>query len=191
MPLFLTHRNWAALGARAGIAAVFIPNAMDKLFASGTFHLRGPEVWGKTFAESAAFLTKYFAPDQVELIAQACAWTQLVCGCLVLIGLLTRPAVLPLIALALAGVVHSWHNGFWHDALARGNGAAGPGFEIYVLIIAVCVGVLFSGGGSTSVDKLIACEPDADDLEIQWEDEDGEYYDDDETDMSASGRRYR
>lgn len=178
MPLFLTHRNWAALAARVGIASVFIPHGLDKLYAYPALGWRGGEVWQRTFGELFPFVTKYLSPDQVELVAQGYGWTMAACGALVLVGFLTRPAVLPLMLMTGLQIFWLRANGYWFDATSAG--AAAAGFGPWLVVLAAELGILFSGGGSTSVDKLIACEAEAEDIEYQWENEDDDYYGDDD-----------
>lgn len=180
MPLFLTHRNWAATASRIAIAAAFIPQGLDKLLINQNFGWRGPEQWSMAFSQIAQPLTRFFAPDQIDILAQTVAWGQTACGALVLFGLLTRPAVIPLILMSIWQMVAVFAGGYWGGPETVGIVLPTSGLTAQIIIATLGCGLLLSGGGSISFDKLIACEPEAEDYEYQWEDEDEDYYDEDE-----------
>jgi putative oxidoreductase len=71
-----------------------------------------------------------------------------------LLGLLTRPAALGVIAVMLGAIatVHA-PNGFFMN---WSGAQAGEGFEYHLLVIAMALALLASGGGSFSADARLA-----------------------------------
>ncbi len=177
MPLFLTHRNWASLASRLALGALLIPSGLDKLMVNSTFGWRGPEQWEVAFARIAAPISRFFAPDQMDILAQSVAWGEVICGALILIGFFTRPAVIPVICLALWQAAITKPFNYWGADGSTGLISVSPLAGLMVIVI-LGLGLLSSGGGSLSLDKLIASEPEIEDYEYEWEDEDDYYYGD-------------
>jgi putative oxidoreductase len=86
-------------------------------------------------------------------------------------GLLVRAAMIPLLVnLGAAIALVTAKNGFWFNH--RLDGIPAPGFEYHMVLILVCLGLLFSGAGSFSLDKLIGGDSDEDYYyEDEYEDE--------------------
>jgi putative oxidoreductase len=170
MGLFRTHRNWAALFCRIAIAAVFIPHGLDKLVEYEPLGWRGPVEWA---AAVQAMIPARLVPEQYQLLlAQASAWAELVAGISCVLGLLVRLCVLPLIVdMFMAILLVHGKNGFWINH--KVDGILQPGFEYNMVLILICFGLLFSGAGSLSLDKLIGGESDFEEYEedIEYEEE--------------------
>lgn len=175
MGLFRTHRNWAALFCRIVLAAVFIPHGLDKLVEFEPLGWRGPIEWGdavKAMIGSLPVVPKYI-PEQYQLIlAQVSAWTEVVVGASCVLGLLVRLCVIPLIIDMFVAIllVHG-KNGFWFNH--KVDGIIQPGFEYNMVLILISFGLLFSGAGSLSLDKLIGGESDFEEYEedIEYDEE--------------------
>jgi len=75
----------------------------------------------------------------------AVAWGELLCGVLLLLGLLTRGAAL-LMILVQVGAIYTvtW---------AKGFSSLGGGYETNVALLAMCLALLISGGGACSLDR--------------------------------------
>ena len=157
MGLFRTNRNWAAFYCRLAIAIIIIPHGMDKLVRYEPLGWEGPEVWAQTCARllDFAFIPEAYRP----ILAQVSAWIEVVAAASCVLGLLVRLCVIPLILnMAAAIALVHWKSGFWINHTL--NGVPAPGFEYALVIIVICTGLLASGAGSISIDKLVGGEPD-------------------------------
>jgi len=100
---------------------------------------------GTAYAEEAGQPpeTLRFAAGQL-----AVAWGELLCGVLLLLGLLTRAAAL-LMLVVQAGAIYTvtW---------AKGFSSMGGGYELNVALLAMCLALLVAGGGVCSVDRWFA-----------------------------------
>jgi putative oxidoreductase len=127
---------------RLGLALVLFPHGAQKLF--GWF---GGYGWSGTLG----FLT-----GKIGLPAPIAALVILIesVGPLFLLaGLLTRPAALGVIAVMIGAIatVHA-PNGFFMN---WSGAQAGEGFEYHLLVIAMALALLVSGGGSLSADARL------------------------------------
>lgn len=136
--------NWAALFARAALAATIFPHGAQKLlgwfggygfsgtmgFFTGTMHL--PWIIG-----FLVILFEFFGP------------------LFLIFGLGTRIAAAA-IALNFLGVilVAELHNGFFMNWSMTAN--KGEGVEYFILLFGLVISVLISGGGKASIDAALA-----------------------------------
>lgn len=123
----------ASLVLRLALGAIFLGHGAQKAF--GAFS--GPGIKG--FSGMLASLG--FAPP--ILWAYLAAYTELVCGGLLVAGVLTRPSATLLLVLMLVATykVH----------LRKGFFLSGGGFEYNLLIVATCIAVIIMGGGKFSL----------------------------------------
>jgi putative oxidoreductase len=110
------------------------------LFAySGFIKIVGPNVhWGATWIDPN-LVEPLAAPIQV-----AVAWSELIGGLLLALGLMTRLAALG-IALIMGGTIY-WYTG------VQGFKS---GYDYNFAVIVMCVALIISGGGTLAVDRLI------------------------------------
>jgi putative oxidoreductase len=103
--------------------------------------------------------TKYGAewmkpPDsQPAAVQMAVAWGQLIGGCAMALGFLTRLAGLGLIAIMVGAIkLAHWEYGFGliNEHLPQGH----LGYEYNFAIIAMCLALVFTGGGTLSMDRM-------------------------------------
>ena len=128
---------------RLGLALVLFPHGVQKLF--GWF---GGYGWSGTMG----FLTgKIGVPTPIAALV---ILIESVGPLFLLLGLLTRPAALGVIAVMLGAIatVHA-PNGFFMN---WSGAQAGEGFEYHLLVIAMALALLVSGGGSFSADARLA-----------------------------------
>jgi len=128
---------------RAGLALVLFPHGAQKLL--GWF---GGYGWSGTMG----FLT-----GKVGLPAPIAALVILIESLgpvFLLFGLLTRPVALGVIAIMIGAIatVHA-PNGFFMN---WSGAQAGEGFEYHLLVIAMALALLVSGGGAFSADARLA-----------------------------------
>lgn len=126
----------AALVLRLVIGGIFIAQGWRKVMAPADApHGRGNL---QRMIESGGF-------PAASLLALAVGAAELGCGVLVLIGLLTRLAVLPLIGIMLVAIVRfKWKAGFL------------GGWDWPLSVLGGCVALLLIGGGRFSVDHLLS-----------------------------------
>ena len=118
---------------RLGLAVLFVYSGLIKIVGSDVH-------WGATWLVEDPNLVKPLpAPVQV-----AVAWSELIGGLLLALGLMTRLAALG-IALIMAGTI------YW---LTGGKGFKG-GYDYNLAIIVMCLALIISGGGTLAVDRLI------------------------------------
>jgi putative oxidoreductase len=125
----------APLVLRLCLAAVFIYHGMDLVSKS----------WGTAWS------------DQMPVIQQVLvAWGQLLGGIAMLLGLLTRLAAigLGLIMVGAIAIVH-WPNGF---SLVK-DGSYNGGYEYNVVLIAICIVLTLTGGGTLAADRWVRLRP--------------------------------
>jgi len=127
---------------RLGLAVVLFPHGAQKLLGwfggygwSGTMGFLTGKVGVPTPVAALVILIEAFGP------------------LLLLLGLLTRPVALGVIAIMLGAIstVHL-HNGFFMNWTGT---QAGEGFEYHLLVIAMALVLLVNGGGSLSADRRI------------------------------------
>jgi len=128
---------------RLGLALVLFPHGAQKLL--GWF---GGYGWSGTMG----FLTgKIGVPTPIAALV---ILIESLGPVFLLLGLLTRPAALGVIAVMLGAIatVHA-PNGFFMNWTGA---QAGEGFEYHLLVIAMALALLISGGGSFSADARLA-----------------------------------
>jgi len=128
---------------RLGLALVLFPHGAQKLF--GWF---GGYGWSGTMG----FLTgKIGVPTPIAALV---ILIESVGPLFLLLGLLTRPAALGVIAVMLGAIatVHA-PNGFFMNWTGA---QAGEGFEYHLLVIAMALALLVSGGGAFSADRKLS-----------------------------------
>jgi putative oxidoreductase len=141
--VFGTHPSWSLLIVRLGLGVVFIAHGGQKVF--GWFGGNGLKATIQTFQQYMK------VPPPATVVA---AFTELLGGVAMIIGLLTRPAALGLIAVMLVaiGKVHGQHGFFLNFSNAPGKG---HGFEFNFALIAMALAVLIGGAGMLSIDYAI------------------------------------
>ena len=128
---------------RLGLALVLFPHGAQKLL--GWY---GGYGWSGTMG----FLTgKIGLPTPVAALV---ILIESIGPLFLLLGLLTRPVALGVIAIMIGAIatVHA-PNGFWMN---WSGAQAGEGFEYHLLVIAMALALLVSGGGSLSADRRLA-----------------------------------
>jgi putative oxidoreductase len=134
--------NTIALIARLALGVVIFPHGAQKLF--GWFG-------GSGFSGTMGFLTG--TAHIPYILAVLVILSESVGALLVITGLLTRIAALG-IALQFLGVmfmVH-WQNGFFMN---WSGAQKGEGIEFFLLLLALSIILLITGGGKASIDAAI------------------------------------
>jgi putative oxidoreductase len=147
----------AGLVLRVASGLIFIPHGVSKVFGSGGV---------ANFAQS---LPSYGIPTALGYVA---AYSELICGTLLILGLLTR-----LDALLLAGTMFVAAFVISLPDVMRDPDAAGKnklfaairGMELPLSVLAAMIALLLLGGGRFSLDALIfrRCHPDAERSEAE------------------------
>lgn len=154
MGLLRTHRNWAALFIRIALAAICIPHGLDKLIKFAPLGYAGPDAWYSTLS---SLLGDLVTSDVKRYLAITSAYAELVCGISCVLGLLVRICVIPFIFNTFVAIVLvTGKNGFWVNNVV--DGKAVVGFEYNLVLIIIAFGLMFSGAGTFSLDKLVAGE---------------------------------
>ena len=143
MELFGTFGSWSLLIVRVVLGVIFFAHGAQKVF--GWFG--GPGLRG---------LIGYFkqalgVPAPLAVLA---AFTELLGGLGMVVGLLVRPAAVGLIIVMLVAIakVHRPHGFFLNWSLTPGKG---HGFEMNLALIGMALAVLVGGAGAVSIDRLI------------------------------------
>lgn len=125
----------AALVLRVVVGTIFVAEAQRKLFgAPDARHGR---------ADLRRLVARAGAPAPA-LVASLVSWLELVCGALVLVGLFTRLATVPLAAILLVAIVRiKWSDGFI------------GGWDWPLSVLAATVGIALLGPGAVSLDAAI------------------------------------
>jgi putative oxidoreductase len=145
--IFQTPGSWSSLILRVTVGIVMFPHGAQKLF--GWFG-------GHGFAASMGFFTdKMHIPAFfafLAIIAESLGSIGLI------IGFLTRVAAFGILCNMIVAIlmVH-WANGFFMNWFGQKKG---EGFEYHLLVIAICIALLISGGGKWSLDRAIAPNPE-------------------------------
>ena len=141
--LFATSASWAITVVRVVLGVVFFAHGAQKVFgAFGGYGLKGT--------------TGYFKSIGLPLpIGYLACFFELLGGIGLVLGLLTRLSALA-VAINMVGAIAKvhWPNGFfinWEVKQGKGHG-----FEMNLALIAMAVACLIAGGGSLSVDRLLA-----------------------------------
>lgn len=141
--IFQTTDSWSNFILRVMLGIVMFPHGAQKLF--GWFG-------GYGFAGTMSFFTDqrhvpaFFA--FLAIIAESLGSLGLI------IGFLSRVAAFGIMCNMLVAIsmVHL-PNGFFMNWAGKQKG---EGFEYHLLVIAICIAILISGGGKWSVDRAIA-----------------------------------
>ena len=136
--LIATYPTWFTLPIRLALGAVMIAHGAQKVL--GSFNGPGLETF---IAGDTPF--GFMRPAWFWL--GAAALSELVGGLLVALGLLTRVAAFFIACTMLTAVV-----GFH---LSGGFFAANSGYEYPLSLLAMALGLLISGGGQASVDRVL------------------------------------
>jgi len=141
--LFDTDASWRSFLQRVALAGVMLPHGLQKLGVLGG---------GGGFDKSAQMLAGATHLPYVFGVLGVLAET--VGVLLLLFGFFTRLGALGITGIML-GAIFSVHlgNGFFMNWM--GN-QAGEGFEYHLLVLALAVPLIVSGGGLWSVDRAIA-----------------------------------
>src|SRR5262249_38551440 len=121
----LAKHTLVPLILRLALAAVFIYHGIDLVSKDGGTN------WN---------------PQQSVPVQVAVAWGQLIGGIALALGFLTRLAALG-IAVSMVGAIAPVH---WEHGFALRQG----GYEYNVVLIAVCVALMLTGGGTLAVDRV-------------------------------------
>lgn len=127
---------------RVVVGAALIPHGLRMTF--GFFPKTGQPL--QNLGTLAQYLDKQgYRPG--KLWALAISLTQLVCGPLLVLGLFTRPAAVPVVCFLLVTNVERWRVGryFWNQL----------GLEYTLMWTVAAIYVLAHGGGPFSLDRLL------------------------------------
>lgn len=140
-----TRRSIGPFFLRLGLAVVFFPHGAQNVL--GWFG-------GKGLAGATGFL--HGSLHIPVVLAQAALWTELIAPLALLVGLFTRPAAFALgMTMAVAAVLVHLRYGLFMNWYGT---QAGEGVEFHILAVAGCLCLLFTGGGSFSLDHRISGE---------------------------------
>lgn len=142
-PLLATRADYSTLILRVGLGLVIFPHGAQKLL--GWFG-------GYGFAGTMNFFTETMGIPYLFALAAILAESL---GALALIaGLLTRVAALGIgITIGVAAVLAHLPYGFFMNWSGT---QTGEGFEYHILVVAIALALTLRGGGSWSLDRLIA-----------------------------------
>ena len=137
---------WAPLVIRVGLGIIFVAHGSQKLFG----------IWGGSGLSATidSFEKNMGIPPFLTVLAVAAEFCG---GVAVLIGLLTRfsSCALAIVMLVAIFEAHLQHGFFINWQLAGGRG---HGIEFNIALLAMSVGVLLSGPGKFSLDRLFGIE---------------------------------
>ncbi len=144
--LLSTTPGSAAPVLRLTLALVMFPHGAQKAF--GVFG-------GYGFSGTMSFLTGHIGLPSI--LAALVIAIELLAPLALLIGVLTRPAALGLIAI-MVGAIATVHApiGFFMNWSGQ---QPGEGFEYHLLVIGMAAALLATGGGSASLDRRLASAP--------------------------------
>ena len=137
---------WAPLAIRVALGVIFIAHGGQKLFG----------LWGGVGLQATfdAFESNMGIPPWITLMA---VLAEFFGGLAVLIGLLTRLASLSLGIVMLVAIfaAHLQHGFFMNWNLVRG---VGHGIEFNLALLCMSMGLMLSGPGQFSLDRLLGIE---------------------------------
>lgn len=141
-PLYQTLAPWAEALLRAVVGLALVPHGLRNTF--GFFPNTGLKVHNLTMLAEQLDGAGY-RPGR--LWAPLIAFTQLVCGPLLALGLFTRVAAVPIVLFLLVSNYERWRVGrwFWNKL----------GVEYTLMWTAGALYFLINGGGTYSLDRLI------------------------------------
>ena len=140
--LFLTDPEWAGLVLRTVLGAIIFPHGAQKML--GVFG-------GNGFRSTLTFFTETMKlPRVVSFLVIVIEFL----GPMFLIAGLGSRLIAFLFALIMWGAIltTNYRNGLfmnWHGQ------KKGEGFEYHLLVIGICLGLLFTGSGKYSLDRLL------------------------------------
>ena len=142
--VFGTYASWLNLVVRLGLGIVFFAHGSQKVL--GWFG-------GPGFRGTVAYMKQ--ALGVPAPLAALATLTELLAGCGMLVGFLTRPAAIGIIAVMLVAIakVHGKHGFFINFSNTPGKG---HGYEFNLVLIAMALAILIGGAGALSIDRLIA-----------------------------------
>jgi putative oxidoreductase len=140
--LFLTDPEWAGLVLRTVLGAIMFPHGAQKML--GVFG-------GNGFRSTLAFFTETM---KLPLVVSFLVIVIEFLGPMFLIAGLGSRLIAFLFALIMWGAIltTNYRNGLfmnWHGH------KKGEGFEYHLLVIGICLGLLFTGSGKYSLDRLL------------------------------------
>ncbi|WP_018289744.1 DoxX family protein [Verrucomicrobium sp. 3C] len=140
-----TQRSIGPLLLRLGLAVVFFPHGAQNVL--GWFG-------GGGLAATTGFL--HSSLHIPILLAHAAIWTELLAPLALCAGFCTRLAAFALgTTMAVAALMVHLPHGFFMNWFGT---QAGEGFEFHLLAISGCLCLLFTGGGSLSIDHRVSGE---------------------------------
>jgi putative oxidoreductase len=131
--LISTHKTWATVPLRLALGTIFIAHGAQKVF--GAFGGRGLNAWINMSAPLGLWPSWFWMG--------AAAFSELLGGVLVLLGLFTR-----LGALAIAGVMFIAIFGVHRQAFFANQN----GIEFPLALLSIAITLVYLGGGRFSVD---------------------------------------
>jgi putative oxidoreductase len=135
--LISTSATWVPLPLRLTMATIFVAHGAQKVF--GSFNGPGLEKW-----ISVTLPFNFMKPAWLWL--GAAAFSELIGGILIFLGLLTRVgAFLIACTMVTAMAAKHWPNFF-----------VPQGIEYPLALVAICLALLISGGGIASVDLAMS-----------------------------------
>jgi putative oxidoreductase len=140
--VFGTFPSWSHLVIRLALGVIFFAHGAQKVF--GWFGGRG-------LSATIAGFRQMNIPPAATVLA---AFVECFGGLAVLVGFLTRPAALGLIAVMLVAIakVHVAHGFFLNWSVTPGKG---HGYEFNLALLAMALAIVIGGGGVLSIDRLI------------------------------------
>ena len=136
--LIATSATLVTIPIRLGLAAVMIAHGAQKVLG----------VWnGPGFKAFSSGETPFSFMKPAWLWLGAAALSELVGGIFVALGFLTRVGAFLIACTMLTAVSIHWPNGFF---------SANKGFEYPLVLVAMALALLISGGGQASVDRALS-----------------------------------
>ena len=135
--LIATSGTWVPLPLRLALGTIFVAHGAQKVL--GSFNGPGLEKW---LAIPAPF--SFMKPSWLWL--GAAAFSELIGGVLVFLGLLTRVGAFFIACTMITALVSKHWPGFF----------APQGIEYPLSLLAICLALLISGGGMASVDLAMS-----------------------------------
>jgi len=141
--VFGTFPSWSHLVVRLALGIIFFAHGAQKVF--GWFG-------GPGLSQTVAGFRQMGIPPAATVVA---AFIECFGGLAMIVGFLTRPAAVGLIAVMLVAIskVHVRNGFFLNWSMAPGKG---HGYEFNLALIAMALSILIGGAGVLSVDRLIA-----------------------------------
>lgn len=134
--LTATSASWAPLPLRLALGAAFIGHGAQKVFGS---------FGGPGFAKFTSFPAPFSFMKPASLWMGAAAFSELIGGALVLLGLLTRVGAFLIACVMLTAIIGV----LWPKFFAP------EGMELAMAFLAMALALLITGGGQASVDRMI------------------------------------